>query len=142
MYYIKIKNEIEMLEKMKKRKKDGYKQAVISRLKYNKENVIELDAELDGSILTDYLDSIVGEKLFKEEQKKFKDFLTTNDDLFNPAKPDHKSLGLNLINGYFKENELPYIIESDRENLRQSEYYKKTYWIIGKIEFAPKIPFA
>ncbi|QNU67475.1 DEAD/DEAH box helicase family protein [Ruminiclostridium herbifermentans] len=132
MMYTKIQNLIEIIQKMLKRKKDGYKQAVITRLKYDKKNVFDLDTELDGSILQEYLNSLIGIKLFKEEQKKLKDFLTTNDDLFNPAKTDHKSLGLNSINGYFMDNGLAYAVESNIENSRKSEYYKKTYWIISK----------
>ena len=138
MYYIKIKNEIETIEQMIRRN-NGYKYAVINRLRYDKTNVIDLDIEFDGLLLSNYLDSLVGKKLFKEEQQKLKDFLTINDDLFNPAKPNHKSLGYNLINGYFKEKNLTYIIKSERENSRKSHYYRNTYWIIGEINFAPKI---
>lgn len=140
MMYTKIQNLIEQLQKMLKRKKEGYKYAVITRLKYNKKNVIDLDSELDGSILQEYLDSLIGVKLFKEEQKRFKAFLTTSDDLFNPAKTDHNSLGINSINGYFRDNGLAYVVESNIENSRKSDNYKKTYWMIGKIDFAKKIP--
>lgn len=78
-------------------------------------------------IFLDYLKEIEGKKLFKEQQKelksRFKDILGLHD----------RTMGINTLNGKLQDCQYQYVIESRRELSRKSEYFKKTYWIIGKI---------
>ena len=40
---------------------------------------------------------------------------------------------MKTINAFFEENNISFQIESKREESRQSENYKKTYWILKQI---------
>lgn len=75
-------------------------------------------------IFFEYLLSVVGKKLFKEEQKvlktKMRNFLGLND----------RTMGIGVCNGKLSDCQYPYTIISKQENSRQSSNYKKRYWMI------------
>lgn len=75
--------------------------------------------------LNDYLDNIVGKKLFKEEQKQLKE-------QFIKAGLKDKSMGFNTLNGKLLDLKLPYTIRSFNENYYKEDgkRNKRVYWAI------------
>ena len=75
-------------------------------------------------LFLEYLISVVGKKLFQEEQKvlksKMRNFLGLND----------RTMGIGVCNGKLSDCQYPYTIVSKQENSRQSSNYKKRYWMI------------
>lgn len=77
--------------------------------------------------LENYLDSIVGKKLFKEDQQELK-FIAEQNGL------QTKTLGIHTINGYIKDVSLPYIIESKRGSKRTGQKMESyRYWKVYKL---------
>lgn len=108
---------------------NGFVKLVLDRFQWcNKEWKI-LDAEVDKKTLNDKLDELVGVKIFKEDQKKFKDFLLTK--LLETPKVSHKCIGLRTINSLFEDYDLNYVITSRQETKKENR--NKTYWIISKL---------
>lgn len=98
-------------------------------LKYLGEQLADKVKELEiitaaKDIFLEYLKSIVGKKLFQEEQKvlktKMRNFLGLND----------RTMGIGVCNGKLSDCQYQYEIISKQENSRQSENYKKRYWMI------------
>ena len=83
------------------------------------------DNEWDLKTLTEYLEDNVGVYMNKSMQEDFKELL----DKHGLKVKQGKGMGLNTINGYLKDNELSYHIETKRirENGKQI-----TVWIITK----------
>lgn len=119
------RKEKEYIKKYKSNKK-GYNRTIGGSNIKGKKKLLKVKSILNYKTLINYVEIMAYKKLFKEEQKRFKDYLIKNTDI----KPDHNIIGLSLINGYFKQNNLPYIIESERENIRNSKNFRKTYWMI------------
>lgn len=67
--------------------------------------------------LEEFLDSLVGKKLFKNEQKILKQ-------VFGKLGLNAKELGINTLNAYLKDIKKFYVIEE-----------RKGHWIVGKIVF-------
>lgn len=65
----------------------------------------------------EYLDTLVGEKLLKKERESVIEF-------FEEFGIIIQGFGINTLNGYLKDIELPFIIQQE-----------KNYWIIGKIVY-------
>lgn len=65
----------------------------------------------------EYLDTLVGEKLLKNEREKLIQF-------FEGFGMIIQGFGINTLNGYFQDIELPFVIQQERN-----------YWIIGKIVY-------
>jgi len=80
--------------------------------------------------LEDKLDKLVGIKMFKDGQEKLISFM--RDELFNGITDRHGTVKINTINGYFKDNNIPYEIESKKETIRKDANYNKRYWILCK----------
>ena len=88
------------------------------------------EKELDVLVLRDLLNQLIGIKMFKEEQNKFKESLSN---LYDPPKKRNNSIGLNLVNKFLEENNIRYEFKSYKETSRKSENYSKMYWMINKI---------
>lgn len=75
-------------------------------------------------IFLEYIKSIEGRKLFKEEQKilkaKMRDLLGLND----------RTMGIGVCNGKLSDCQYQYKIISEKENSRKSSNWKKRYWMI------------
>ena len=80
--------------------------------------------------LEDKLDKLVGIKMFKEEQEKFIGFM--RDELFNGITNRYGTVKINTINGYFRDNNIDYEIESKKERSKKDGNYNKHYWILCK----------
>ena len=123
--YFKFKYDIEQIEAYMISEYMNY----VSK-RFNQDEYFDLEQEVDAMTLEDKLDKLVGIKMFKEEQKKFIEFLTK--ELFGNPKSNHGSLGINSIKGFFQDNNLLYDIDSKKENSKKSENRGKYYWIISK----------
>jgi len=123
--YFKFKYDIEQIEAYMISEYMNY----VSK-RFNQDEYFDLEQEVDAMTLEDKLDKLVGIKMFKEEQKKFIEFLT--EELFDTPKSNHGSLGINSIKGFFQDNNLLYDIDSKKENSKKSENRGKHYWIISK----------
>lgn len=105
---------------------------------FNENKLIE-DVVLDTQLieLKNYLDSIVGKKLYvyKDENKELIDKINIKD------CRGRQQISIGAIKAYFTENinELPYTIDSQPDNNRkldtgeENSNFRKTYWITGKI---------
>lgn len=132
MKWFKCNYDIEFIDHMLE-KEDIYIEEVLNRFRWQSKEWKTLDKEFDKSTLETMLDKYVGVKMFEDEQSKFKDYLLN--ELFNSPKKNHGSLGLKTINALLDDNRLNYVVKSERENSRKSDNYKKTYWIVGKVNY-------
>lgn len=82
--------------------------------------------------LEEYLNSIVGKKLFREEQKDLKD-------VFSRCGLKARTLGINTLKGYLKDNEINFILDNPIPKTYRDGNGKvkkeKVYWIVGKINY-------
>lgn len=87
---------------------------------------IEEDSHMDN--LTMYLDSIVGKRLFKDEQKQLKEE-------FKKDGLKARTIGINTMNGNLQDRKLPYLIVNKRSSERIDGKVKTfTFWeVIGDI---------
>ncbi|GLI10766.1 hypothetical protein YDYSG_68020 [Paenibacillus tyrfis] len=127
--YCKCTYDIDTFNEILK-EENGYEKKILGLLKKEKYELLE--HHYDSLTLNDYLNALVGKKMFKDEQKQFKDFIKQN--IINIPKSSHGSLGYNTINGYFRDNDLQFLIKSEEEKERGKNRGKR-YWIIGKITY-------
>ena len=76
----------------------------------------------------EYLQSVCGQKLFKQEQKTLKEMFKTI------LKLRDNRMGINTLNGKLKDCGYKYTIVSGKENSRKSEYWNKRYWMILQVD--------
>jgi superfamily II DNA or RNA helicase len=130
MYFTYNKNREEYIE-MLKDKKDGFKLKLFGRMGIEDMKYKYAEEDFDALTLEGLLDKQVGIKMFKEEQDKFKTFLTK--ELFNTVNTNHGCVGLKTINSYFDENDIPFIVENKRGSERIDGKVKSyRYWIVCK----------
>lgn len=121
----------EEYEEMLIDKENGFKNKLFERMGVDDMEYSFLEDEVDGIKLEDLLNRLVGIKMFKEEQEKFKEILLK--ELLNAPKANHGSVGLKTINALFDENNMDYVIKSFKET--KGQYRNKMYWIIGNVNF-------
>ncbi|WP_343224579.1 DEAD/DEAH box helicase family protein [Paenibacillus sp. ACRSA] len=110
---------------------NGYIEHVKSKLQ--KENYTMLDDTYDKATSKDYLDSLVGKQLFKDEQRALIKMVNLRDNYNRLQK------SVRLINEYFIQNSIPYNIrDKNRDNKRKTEdnqpnpNFNKTFWTVAK----------
>jgi len=128
MYYTYNQNKI-MYEGILLDKENGFKNKLFERMGIEDMSYTYLEAELDALKLEHILDRLVGVKMFKDEQKEFKQMLLK--ELLNTPKANHGSIGLKTINSLFDENKLNFLMNSKTE--RAGELRGKAYWVISKL---------
>ena len=126
--YKKAKYDIELFENMIS-VENGYIEHALKILK--RETYENMEQHYNALSIEDYLNQWVGKKMFKDEQKQFKEYV--NSHALTPIKGSHGSIGHHTINGYFKDNDMHYVIEKERET--KGSYKGKWYWLLGKITF-------
>ena len=108
----------------------GYKNYLANNVFNLEYKTLEITYEHEE--LEEYLDSIVGKKLFKEEQKELKE-------VFARCGLKARTLGINTLKGYLKDNEIPFIMDNPKPKTYRDENGKvkkeKTYWIVGKVNY-------
>lgn len=120
-----LENHLKYKKEKKEDKKTGYIVHVLGELK---KDFQILEDTYDEMNIKDYLNKLLGVKMFKEEQSKFKKWLDEN--LLNSPKADHGSIGLKTINGFFDDNNYEYNVVSERENKGNDR--NKRFWIVKK----------
>jgi hypothetical protein len=106
--------------------KDSYKQYISKLLGKNEAG--DGDMELEKVSLADILRGMIGSKLYKEEQEKFKlDFFNL---IFSPKKTNYRHRALRSINALLEEDNLPYRVTSGRD---VKEKRKRTFWTVIQI---------
>lgn len=123
--YFKIKESINQYELMEKNA-FGFMMAANKRFNRDINNISILDYKFDSITLDEFLNKVVGIKMFKAEQGKFKEFLLTK--LFNAPKMNHGRLGFNAINGFLADKNLNFKLENGRE--KSGVNRNKSYWIV------------
>lgn len=126
MYY-KCKYDIEVINQMIKLGKFGFNKYISKKFGfmqngYYNYTILEEDSKKDN--LENYLNNVVGKKLFSEERKELINEIGLKD-ARNRMQKDIKQ-----FNAYFISNNLKFYIENNIENSRSSEFYKKTYWMV------------
>jgi hypothetical protein len=108
--------------------KDSYKQYICKLL--GKNEASNADMELERLSIADILRGLVGVKLYKEEQNKFKlDFFNL---IFSPKKTDYRHRALRSINALLEEDNLSYRISSGRD-AKGNNRQKRTFWTVIQI---------
>ena len=91
-----------------------------------------IEEESSDEKLKRYLESIVGNKLFKKEQKELKE-------VFKENGLNARTLGINTLNGNIKDRELPYLLEIGKRKSFTDEDGKvkkeQSHWILAKITY-------
>lgn len=113
---------------------DGYQKKILSLLK--KDEYEMLEDYYDEFTVNDYFTALVGKKMFKDDQKQFKEWLEIN--LIKAPKKRNGIIGLPTINQFLKDNGYEFIIESKIEKERGINR-DKTYWIIGKVVYQSEV---
>ncbi|WP_291650949.1 DEAD/DEAH box helicase family protein [Clostridium sp.] len=80
-------------------------------------------------IKADIIDNYIGKKIFKEDQQILINVIAEKFGL--RAKNGTKKLGLKTINGYFEDNKIPYVLDSNKES--SGLMRNKQYWLLKKI---------
>lgn len=137
LMYFKCKLDIKDISLIKKYKEYGYCKFVAEKLGFVDDKgfysyrLIEEDHKRDA--LEEYLDSIIGKRLYKEEQKELKE-------IFKKNGLNARTLGINTLNGNLKDRKLPYTIEiPERKSYRDRNgkiKKEQSYWVVGKIIFS------
>lgn len=134
MYY-KCKLDIDNIEIMKSYGNFGYCKYLanlfgfVNKKGYPHYRLIDEDYKED---LNDYLDSIVGKKLLKEDKKNLKEE-------FNNAGLKDRTMGINTLNGKLIDEEMPFVIKSNTdwnrilEDGSRNPLYAKSYWMVLKL---------
>jgi len=94
-----------------------------------KEKKKKEEGALDALKLEIIFNKFVGIKLFKNEQKEFKQMLN---ELYNSPKGSHNCMGLKTINSYYHDNNLNYTLDSKIERSRKFGKKGNAYWLISK----------
>lgn len=124
MSYFKCNIDIARINKMINYGKYGYCKYLINLFRYKNKRgkrryrLINEDYEID---LDQYLDSIVGKKLYKDDKNTLIDIINLRDSRNRQQK------SISLLNKYFEANKIPYIILPKKSD-------NKRYWIVEKIE--------
>ncbi|MGG1617266.1 DEAD/DEAH box helicase family protein [Paenibacillus sp. NRS-1782] len=113
---------------------DGYMNYI--KVKLQQDTYTILDDTYEKADITDYLDTIVGKRLYKEEQAE----LIKKVDLHDGRRRRQKDV--EQLNIYFQKNSLPYNINNDSktnkdrrrrlDNGEANPNYNKRYWILAK----------
>ncbi|KAF6556358.1 DEAD/DEAH box helicase family protein [Paenibacillus sp. EKM202P] len=92
-----------------------------------------LDDTYDKADITDYLDTIIGKRLYKEEQAELIKKLNLRDGR------DRRLKSYRTINEYFNEDDMPYNIRGKNRDQRRvlenghiNPNYNKTFWLLAK----------
>lgn len=93
------------IENIKNLGKYGYTKFISGILGNKQYSIYEEEKKINN--LNDYLDSIVGKRLMKEDQSNLKE-------VFRKNGLDAKTLGINTLNGNLKDRKLKYMIVSKR----------------------------
>lgn len=130
LMYFKCLTDLIEIEAMKKKGKFGYCKYLKELFGIDDYWLIEEKNEKDK--LEKYLESIVGKKLYKEEQKELIE-------VFKANGLSARTLGINTMNGNLKDRELPFIINVGKRKSYRDEHGKvkkeKSHWIIGRITY-------
>jgi hypothetical protein len=103
-----------------------FKDIIAKELNVDRDRIVDMEITEEKLTLEEYLSSIIGEKLFKDEQKLLKQ-------VFERNGLKARTLGINTLNGYMKDNKIYFIIETDREKSRSSGLRDKRYWSVKKV---------
>lgn len=110
---------------------NGYMKYLQTKLQQNSCTV--LDNTYEKATLSDYLDSMVGKRLYKEEQDELIKKINIRDGR------NRLQRGCRIINEYFIENNIQYSVKDkmkdNRRKLNNNEpnpNYTKTYWLLAK----------
>jgi len=131
LMFFKCKVDLEEIKGIIELGKYGYYQYIKELFEMEEYRLIEEDYKTDE--LIKFLDRIIGKQLYKADQKE----LIENVDIKDKRGRIQKSMS--IFNAYFDENNLPYIIKSDTNNIKKLEngnaniHFRKTYWKVYKL---------
>lgn len=129
MRYFKCKTDIGTIENMLWFGKYGYCKYMTNLLGFYDEDTGEysyriIEEEYNNNQLEEYLKEIVGQRLYKSDQNKLKK-------AFNEYGLKARTLGINTLNGYLKDNNMSYMIISKR--VRKNNKLS-TIWMTEQLE--------
>ena len=128
LMYFKCKFDISDISAMLKIGKFGYNKYLANKFGFMQDgyfNYTILEEQFAEETLEEYLDSIIGEKIFKNEQKELIDKIGLKD----AKRRIQKSI--NQFNVYFEENKMPYTIISKTTKDKNQKTVR--YWEINSL---------
>lgn len=133
-YYYKLNYDIADCKTIKQWNKDndsklGHLQILCDRYGIQLKEFQCLEDVVTTDTFNEQLERYLGIKMFKDEQKQFKEFI--KDNAVKTVDKRNGALGINTINGYFRDNDIKYLLESEQET--KGENRKKRYWQLYKL---------
>ena len=101
----------------------GFNNYISNCLDYN-DRYILIEEENKKMELNEYLETLIGKRLFKEDQKELIDMIGLKD------KQGRKQKSISLLNSYLIEN---YKMTLNTSRVKNEEGKKKTIWILSRI---------
>lgn len=115
-----------ILSKMLFGKNDNYKKYICDLLSFDIAKTKNANDEFEKNSLVSLLENNMGNKMFKNEQERFKELFF--DRVFTPKRTDYIARGIKAANGIIEEDGLKFIIYSRQETKGKNR--NKTYWVI------------
>jgi hypothetical protein len=106
---------------------NGYKNFICDYLDFPSEAIKNAEEYYEKEMLEKEIKNLVGIKLYKEDQKRFKQMIFTC--LYSPKNYNYRKLGVKSFNAIMEDNGLPYEIKSERD--RREEHRDQYYWEIN-----------
>lgn len=128
LIYFKCLMDIIEIDSMLEKKKFGYSKKILEVLGKDEYRLIEEELQQDELLI--YLKNIVGKRLLKEDQKELINKVNLKDSRGRIQK------SINILNAYFNENKLDYMILSKRTSERIDNKPKTIrYWeVVNNID--------
>lgn len=118
---------------LSKKKPITYKSIIALRLGVNEDSIIEFESTIMRLTLEETLKSIVGKRLYREQQNELIEFIGLKDARGRLQK------SISQLNLYLKENKMLYIIDVPKRKSYRNDNGKvrkeKSYWMVGKIAY-------
>ena len=127
--YYKLQSDIELAKQITDTNKQltnklGHLQILCDRYRIPISEFKCLDDIITTETFNEQLIKFIDIKMFKDEKNVFKKFIKAN--AIKTVDKNHKSLGVNTINGYFADNKIKYRVESIQETYGENK--GKRYW--------------
>jgi len=112
------------------KEKDSYKRMISRLLGKEISEAGNADMEIEKNTMITYLESLVGRKMYKDEQDRFRQSFFNM--VFSPKNTNYRHRGIRSITAVLEEDEIPFRISSGRDRKGDNSKKKETFWIVYK----------
>jgi len=119
----------DMYEQLMK-EKDSYKRMISRMLGKESSEAGNADMEIEKNTMITFLDGLVGKKMYKEEQDRFRQSFFNM--IFSPKNTNYRHRGIRSITAVLEEDNIPFRISSGQDRKGNNPKKKETFWIVYK----------